>query len=105
MNRAMIVLALAVIVASAGYARVGGGDVVYVVKKAGNVTFRHDVHVEKSGLSCAACHPSLYLTKEKRKSVTMSQMGKGASCGSCHDGKTAFSVKGSCKQCHTKEVR
>jgi c(7)-type cytochrome triheme protein len=105
MNRAMIVLALAVAVASAGYARVGGGDIVYQVKKIGNVTFRHDLHVEKSGLPCTACHASLYVTKEKRKAATMSQMGKGASCGSCHNGKTAFSVKGSCNQCHTKEVK
>ena len=63
MNRAMIVLALAVAVTSAGYARVGGGDIVYVVKKSGNVTFRHDAHVEKSGLPCTACHASLYVTK------------------------------------------
>ena len=105
MNRAMIVLMLLVAVTSAGYARVGGGDIVYVVKKIGSVTFRHDAHVEKSGLPCTACHASLYVTKEKRQTVTMSQMGKGASCGSCHNGKTAFSVKGSCNQCHTKEVK
>jgi len=105
MNRAMIVLALLVAVTSAGYAQVGGGDIVYEVKKIGNVTFRHDAHVEKSGLPCTACHASLYVTKEKRKTATMAQMGKGASCGSCHNGKTAFSVKGSCNPCHTKEVK
>ena len=105
MNRAMIVLTLLVAVTSAGYAQVGGGDIVYEVKKIGNVTFRHDAHVGKSGLPCTACHASLYVTKEKRKTATMAQMGKGASCGSCHDGKTAFSVKGSCNTCHTKEVK
>src|SRR3989304_4429892 len=105
MNRAMIVLALLVAVTSAGYARVGGGDIVYEVKKIGNVTFRHDAHVEKSGLPCTACHASLYVTKEKRKTLPMPRRGRGAPWVPCHNGKTAFSVKGSCNQCHTKEVK
>jgi c(7)-type cytochrome triheme protein len=32
----------------------------------------------------------------------MKQMEKGKSCGACHDGKKAFSVKGDCAKCHTK---
>jgi c(7)-type cytochrome triheme protein len=30
----------------------------------------------------------------------MKQMEKGKSCGACHDGKKAFSVKGECAKCH-----
>src|SRR4030065_2981048 len=41
MNRAMIVLALLAAVTSAGYARVGGGDIVYGGKKNGNCPFPH----------------------------------------------------------------
>jgi c(7)-type cytochrome triheme protein len=32
----------------------------------------------------------------------MKQMQKGKSCGSCHNGKVAFSVKGECIKCHKK---
>jgi c(7)-type cytochrome triheme protein len=32
--------------------------------------------------------------------MSMSQMEKGLSCGSCHDDKTAFSVKSNCVKCH-----
>jgi len=30
----------------------------------------------------------------------MKAMESGKSCGACHDGKTAFSVKGDCAKCH-----
>ena len=32
----------------------------------------------------------------------MKEMQKGKSCGACHNGKTAFSVKGDCTKCHKK---
>jgi c(7)-type cytochrome triheme protein len=32
----------------------------------------------------------------------MKEMQKDKSCGSCHNGKTAFSVKGNCATCHKK---
>jgi len=32
--------------------------------------------------------------------VTMEQMEQGASCGACHDGGTAFTVKENCETCH-----
>jgi c(7)-type cytochrome triheme protein len=36
----------------------------------------------------------------------MAQMESGNSCGACHDGKTAFSVKANCGRCHPiKELR
>ncbi len=32
----------------------------------------------------------------------MKQMQQGKSCGACHNGKKAFSVKGDCVKCHKK---
>jgi c(7)-type cytochrome triheme protein len=32
----------------------------------------------------------------------MDEMEKGKSCGACHDGKTAFTVKENCDTCHHK---
>jgi len=90
--------------ASFALARVGGGNLTFEVKRAGNVMFSHDSHVAEIGLKCTACHDSPYVTKEKHKPVTMAQMQKGASCGSCHNGKKAFDVKSkeSCDNCHKK---
>jgi c(7)-type cytochrome triheme protein len=82
--------------------KVGGGDVTFGVKAAGNVTFSHESHVAGAGLKCTDCHAALYVTKEKHKKATMAQMQKGQSCGACHNGKKAFSVKADCGRCHTK---
>jgi c(7)-type cytochrome triheme protein len=78
---------------------VGGGDVVFEAMDTGNVTFSHDTHVGM-GKQCIECHDSLYVTKAKHKKVSMTGMGKGQSCGACHNGKQAFSVRGNCKTCH-----
>lgn len=83
-------------------AKVGGGNVTFEVKSAGNVAFSHDNHVEGVGLICTECHDSLYITKEKHKVVAMTQMQKGKSCGACHNGKKAFDVKENCSNCHKK---
>ena len=88
--------------ASMGLAKVGGGDITYGVKKAGNVVFSHDSHVTGAGLKCTDCHDSLFVTKEKHKPVKMAQMQKGESCGACHNGKKAFDVKANCSNCHKK---
>jgi len=85
---------------SAALARVGGGDIIFTPEKGGAVTFSHDFHVKDLGLTCQKCHPSLYVTKEKDKPVTMAQMNQGKSCGACHNGKDAFSTKGNCSKCH-----
>lgn len=95
---------LAVVLAAAApaAARVGGGDVPFEVKGAGNVVFSHDRHVGAAGLNCTGCHASLYVTKGKHGTTTMAQMGQGKSCGACHNGKKAFDVKGNCATCHKK---
>jgi len=80
--------------------RIGGGDIVFTPKKAKTVTFNHDLHVKDLELSCQKCHPSLFITKEKDKPVTMAEMNQGKSCGTCHNGKDAFPTKGNCSKCH-----
>jgi c(7)-type cytochrome triheme protein len=80
--------------------RIGGGDIVFTPEKAKGVTFSHDFHVKDLGLTCQKCHPSLYITKEKDKPVTMAEMNQGKSCGVCHNGKEAFTSKGNCSKCH-----
>jgi c(7)-type cytochrome triheme protein len=82
-------------------AAVGGGDIT-LKNKGGNVIFSHDSHVEGMALACTDCHDKLYLSKGQHKTVTMKQMRSGKSCGACHNGKKAFSVKGDCAKCHKK---
>lgn len=86
---------------SAMAAVVGGGDIT-LKSKGGNVVFSHENHVDGMKLACTECHDKLYLSTGQHKSVTMKQMQKGKSCGTCHNGKKAFSVKGDCAKCHKK---
>ncbi len=86
---------------STAFAAVGGGDVT-LKNKGGNVTFSHDAHVAVMGLKCTQCHDKLYTNAKQHKKATMKEMQKGKSCGACHNGKTAFSVKGDCAKCHKK---
>lgn len=88
--------------ATPALAVVGGGDITLKGGKAGDVLFSHDLHVDTVGLGCKECHTKLYLDTKKHKKVTMKQMGMGKSCGACHNGKKAFSVKGDCGKCHKK---
>jgi len=82
-------------------ATVGGGDI-SLKNKGGDVIFSHDTHVDGMALACTDCHDKLYLSKGQHKMVTMKQMRSGKSCGACHNGKKAFSVKGDCAKCHKK---
>lgn len=82
-------------------AAVGGGDIT-LKNKGGDTVFSHEAHVDGMKLACTECHDKLYLSKGQHKTVTMKQMQKGNSCGACHNGKKAFSVKGNCAKCHKK---
>jgi c(7)-type cytochrome triheme protein len=73
-------------------------ELLFVDKDAGNITFSHKFH---TGLySCGDCHTALYETGRSKVRVSMQEMEKGKSCGSCHEGKTAFSIKEKCEACH-----
>ena len=87
--------------ATVAFAAVGGGDIT-LKNKGGDVIFSHNTHVESTSLACTDCHDKLYLSRGQHKATTMKQMQKGKSCGSCHNGKKAFSVKGDCAKCHKK---
>lgn len=103
MQRLLVYLLLLVLLSPiSAFAVVGGGDVTMKVTGAGNVMFSHDFHVDKVGLSCRDCHAKLYLDTKRHKKVTMKEMAQGKSCGACHNGKKAFSVKGDCAKCHNK---
>ena len=99
MKKVLFVLLAVLMTATFVYAVVGGGDIKFEPKSAANVTFSHDTHVGM-GKQCIECHDSLYVTKAKHKKVSMAEITKGQSCGSCHNGKQAFAVKGNCKTCH-----
>lgn len=90
------------LLAATASAVVGGGDITLPGGDAGKVIFSHERHVADIGLTCQACHPQLYLDVSQHKPVTMKEMGKGKSCGACHDGKKAFSALGDCNRCHGK---
>ena len=95
-----IIIAL-LLVAMPLLAAVGGGDI-SLKNKGGDVMFSHETHVDGMKLACTECHDKLYLSKGQHKAVTMKKMQKGKSCGACHNGKKAFSVKGDCAKCHKK---
>ena len=65
-------------------------------KTVGTVVFSHVKH----GTNCNECHPKLFIKKSNSNHVSMKAMEKGKSCGACHNGKKAFSVKGDCSRCH-----
>jgi c(7)-type cytochrome triheme protein len=79
-------------------------EISFEVKETGPTPFSHKFH---TGLyQCSECHYGIFPTGKDKKRHTMAQMESGASCGTCHDGKTAFSVKGTCDKCHpVKEIK
>ena len=82
---------------------VPSGKTVEFASAQGKVTFDGKVHADK-GLKCADCHtkPKLFEMKKSGAKITMAAMNEGKSCGACHDGKKAFSVKApaDCVKCH-----
>ena len=86
---------------SVAFAGVGGGDVT-IKNKGGDTVFSHENHVAGAGLKCQDCHAKLYTNTKQHKAVTMKAMEQGKSCGACHNGKKAFSVKENCESCHKK---
>ena len=79
----------------------GGGDIT-LKNRGGDVLFSHAAHVDGMKLACNDCHDKLYTDSKKHKKVSMKEMKNGKSCGFCHNGKRAFSVKSDCTRCHKK---
>jgi c(7)-type cytochrome triheme protein len=70
----------------------------------GKVTFDHNKHIEK-GQKCLNCHGKGKPFKTKigtSPDLTMKAYNEGKACGTCHNGKVAFSTKemGNCLKCH-----
>jgi c(7)-type cytochrome triheme protein len=72
--------------------------ILFEEKSTGNVVFSHISHTAL--YTCGDCHASLFKTARGKVRVSMQEMEGGRSCGRCHDGKTAFSVKDTCEACH-----
>jgi len=79
-----------------------GAKDIAIQSAVGVITFSHDIHTGMFG--CNECHPGVFKAKANSNKVGMKKMEAGASCGACHDGDTAFSVKGDCGSCHTGAV-
>jgi c(7)-type cytochrome triheme protein len=99
---AIVGISLALLMSSMAFAEVGGGNIVYEVKKIGNVTFSHDTHVTDRGFGCKDCHPGIFPQERSEKKHTMAEMRRHKSCGVCHNGKNAFDVRDNCYVCHNK---
>jgi len=58
--------------------------------------------VHTAAFSCDTCHPDTFKAVKGANTASMAEMEKGASCGACHNGSTAFSVKdeNTCGSCH-----
>ncbi len=74
-------------------------NIVFKVKETGFTTFSHSAH--KSMYKCVECHNQIFKAGKSSIRYSMADMEKGSSCGTCHDGKTSFSVKSDCQKCHT----
>jgi c(7)-type cytochrome triheme protein len=72
---------------------------IYFKNDGGQVKFNHAYHLTKR-YACADCHTKLFPFRKGVKHVNMTGMEKGESCGACHNGKDAFTVKENCDRCH-----
>ena len=73
--------------------------VTFKLKRVAPATFSHDFHTQAYG--CKDCHTKTFPYKSTVGKATMEDMFKGKSCGTCHNGKEAFSAAGDCAKCHT----
>jgi c(7)-type cytochrome triheme protein len=64
----------------------------------GDVKFSHEFHLGM--YKCQDCHTKRFPFKAGVKHFGMAGLEAGNSCGGCHNGKDAFSVKGDCEKCH-----
>jgi c(7)-type cytochrome triheme protein len=60
-------------------------------------SFSHWVH--RIRYRCSACHPAPFETEVGADTLRMAAIERGAACGACHDGATAFGFL-ECGRCH-----
>jgi c(7)-type cytochrome triheme protein len=75
-------------------------EITFKLAGVSNAKFSHTAHT--SMYKCDSCHTGTFPLKSSSKPVTMKEMYQAKSCGSCHDGKSAFTVHGNCDTCHIK---
>lgn len=63
-----------------------------------NVRFPHRQHTE--WLTCANCHPAIFIPQKGANPVSMNEIIQGKYCGVCH-GKVAFPPTLNCGRCHS----
>ena len=63
-----------------------------------HVRFPHKPHTE--WLTCANCHPLIFIPQKGANPVSMSAIIEGKYCGVCH-GKVAFPPTTNCGRCHS----
>ena len=63
------------------------------------VRYPHKQHTE--WLTCANCHPKIFIPEKGANPVTMSAIMQGKYCGVCH-GKVAFPPTMNCGRCHSE---
>ncbi len=74
----------------------------------GPVVFDHRTHVDSSRPACTPCHPRefrILRTDAGPRLVLHANFEKGRQCGSCHNGKKAFTVDDDCTNCHRISTR
>ncbi len=91
-------------ISNAEEAKTDGGNIIYT-KPLKSVTFSHDSHVERRGLTCDMCHANLFkmeaLSVQNEADFTMAGLADGKYCGACHNGTMAFTANSRCASCHT----
>jgi c(7)-type cytochrome triheme protein len=97
-----IVLVGLIVPLAASAETVGGGDLTFKPKGAGEVVFSHELHVKSKGLKCTGCHYHVFQMTQGSYKMDMSKLTKGDFCGKCHNGQKSFDVKESknCAKCH-----
>jgi len=63
-----------------------------------NVRFPHKQHTE--WLTCANCHPAIFVPQKGANPISMNEIIQGKYCGVCH-GKVAFPPTMNCGRCHS----
>lgn len=73
-------------------------DITFTLKNVPSATFSHSFHLQ--AYKCNDCHTKIFPYRAVTGKATMDDMAKGKSCGTCHNGKDAFSSAGDCGKCH-----